>query len=98
MVYSLTDKLKFAENPQIEIKGKLITVKSEAETAIKLLDILNREGELEASLKATEVLFSEKDRKTISAMKLNMEDYTTLITTAIDLCLGNDPDEDKESE
>ena len=98
MIYSLTDKLSFDENPQIEIKGKTITVKAEAETALRLLDMLDKEGELSATVKALDILFSAKDRKVISDMKLSMHDYTTLISTAIDLCLGNDPDADKESE
>ena len=39
MLYSLTDKLSFNDDPQVEIKGKIITVKSDAETVLKLLDI-----------------------------------------------------------
>ena len=98
MVYSLTEKLNFEEDPQIQIKDKIITVKSDAETALKLVDILDREGEMRASLEATELLFSARDRKIISGLNLNMTDYSTLLRTAISLCLGNDPDEDSESE
>lgn len=98
MVYSLTEKLNFEESPQIEIKNKKITVKSDAETALKLVDVLDREGEMQASIKATKLLFSEKDQKIISDLKLNMHDYSILLRTAIALCLGNDPDEDSDSE
>lgn len=98
MVYSLTEKLNFEESPQIEIKNKKITVKSDAETALKLVDVLDREGEMQASIKATKLLFSEKDQKIISDLKLNMRDYSILLRTAIALCLGNDPDEDSDSE
>ena len=98
MVYSLTEKLNFEDNPQIQIKDKKITVKSDAETALKLVDVLDREGEMQASIKATKLLFSEKDQKIISDLKLNMRDYSILLKTAIALCLGNDPDEDLDSE
>lgn len=94
MLYSLTDKLNFEDSPQIQIKDKIITVKDDAETALQLIDILDKEGEMQASLKASELLFSAKDLKTISGLKLNMRDYSVFLRTAIALCLGNDPDED----
>ena len=97
MVYSLTDKLKFDENPKIEIKGKTITVNAQAETALKLLDLLESKGEMKATLEAPSILFSEKDAKYISSLKLNMNDYATLISVAMDLCMGVDPD-DKSGE
>ena len=98
MVYSLTEKLNFEDNPQIQIKDKTITVKADAETALKLVDVLDREGEMRASIKASELLFSPRDQKTISGLGLNMRDYSVLLRTAIALCLGNDPDEDSDSE
>ena len=98
MVYSLTDKLEFAENPQIQIKDKVITVKAEAETAFKLMDVLEKEGEMQASIEASKLLFSDKDRKVISSLKLSMPDYIKLLSTAMSLCLGEDPDEEKSGE
>lgn len=98
MVYSLTDKLKFAENPQIEVKGKLLTINADAETVLKLFDLHEKEGDFMATLKAVEFLFSEKDRKTIKNLKLSMEDYTTLVSTAMSLAMGEDPDADEDSE
>ena len=98
MVYSLTDKMKFEENPQIEIKGKKITVKAEAETALMLFDLLENEGEMKATLKAADLLFSEKDKKYVESLKLSMSDYALLLRTAMDLCLGNDPDAEDDSE
>ena len=98
MVYSLTEKLNFEEDPQIKIKDKVITVKSDAETALKLVDVLDREGEMRASIEAADLLFSPRDRKTITGLSLNMRDYSVLLRTAIALCLGNDPDEDSDSE
>lgn len=96
MLYSLTEKLSFEENPKIQIKDSIITVKAEAETALKLMDLLDKEGEVQASLKAPELLFSEKDRKTIAGLKLSMSDYAILLSTAMSLCLGEDPDDKSE--
>ena len=98
MVYSLTDKLHFSEDPQIEIKGKTITVKSDAETVLELMDIITNKGELAASTAAFGLLFSEKDQKTIKALKLKVDDYVLLMETALTLALGNDPDENLQGE
>ena len=95
MIYSLTDKLTFAENPKIQIKDKLITVKAEAETALKVFDVLSKEDEATAILKCYEIIFSDKDRKAIKSMGLSMEDFITLMKTAVALCIGEDPDAEK---
>lgn len=92
MLYSLTEKLKFADDPQIEIKGKVITIKSDAETVLTLLDLLQTEGEIEGMRKAMDLLLSDKDIKTVKSLKLKTVDFLKLMETAIDLALGNDPD------
>ena len=98
MLYSLTDKLKFEENPQIEIKDTVVTVQADAETVLKLMDIVNRKGEVEGALEAVKLLFSEKDRKALDKLNLSMGDYTTVISTAMQLAVGSDPDEATEEE
>jgi hypothetical protein len=98
MLYSLTDKLKFNDDPQIEIKDKVISVKSDAETVLALMDAIRTQGEIEGMATTFDILFSEKDKKTIKAMKLKTVDYMKLMEVAIDLALGNDPDEKKSGE
>lgn len=98
MLYSLTDKLQFGENPQIEIKGKLLTVKADAKTVLKLMDVVTNKGETEGALEACDLLFSEKDKKTIDSFKLSMQDYITLVSTAIQLAVGEDPDAEPSGE
>lgn len=96
MIYSLTDKLKFAEDPQIEIKGKVITVKSDAETVLKLLDIVQNESAYNGAVSAVDLLLSEKDKKTLKSLNLNIADYMKFTEAMVDLALGNDPDARKE--
>ena len=98
MIYSLTDKLKFEENPKIEIEGTILTVNSDAETVLKLMDIVNTKGEVEGALEAVNLLFSPKDRKELTSLKLSMADYTTVISTAMQLAVGQDPDEEQTEE
>lgn len=93
MRYNLTDKLNFDDAPEIEIKGKIITVKADAVTVLKVMGIVEEVGEVEAMVKARDLLFSEKDLKVIDKLNLNMADYITLMQTALSLALGEDPDE-----
>lgn len=98
MIYSLTDKLNFDENPKIEIKDKTLEVKADAETVLSLMDVIqNSDSEMQATLDAANLLFSEEDVKIIKALKLGFKDYVTLITTAINLAIGEDPDAEENS-
>ena len=98
MIYSLTDKLKFDDNPQIEIKGKVLTVKSDAMTVLKLMDIVETDGEIAGAVKAADLLFSAKDRKVLDSLGLSMEDFSTVLSTAMQLAVGEDPDEEAPEE
>lgn len=97
MTYNLTEKLKFESNPEIEIKGKKIEVKADAETVLELLGLLQTKGELGATKDAFGLLFSDKDQKAIRAMKLSFTDYSTLLEVAVSLALGEDPDEPSDN-
>ena len=94
MLYSLTDKLKFDDAPQIEINGTVLTVKSDAETILKLMDVVNTKGEVEGALEAVNLLFAPKDKKALEALHLSMNDYITVISTAMQLAVGEDPEEE----
>ena len=94
MIYNLTDKLNFEDNPKIKIKDKTLEVKADAETVLSLVSLLQEKGETQATLEAANLLFTEKDKKIIKSLKLGFQDYMTLISTAISLALGEDPDEE----
>lgn len=95
MIYSLTDKLNFEDNPVIKIKDKKVVVQADAETVLSLVDALQEKGEMQATLEAANLLFTEKDKKIIKSLKLGFQDYMTLISTAISLALGEDPDKEE---
>ena len=96
MIYSLTEKLNFEDNPVLEIKGKKIEVKADAETVLALMDAVQQKGEAQTATDALDLLFTEKDKKTIKNLKLSFKDYMKVINTAVSLALGEDPDEEKE--
>ena len=94
MKYSLKDKLEFGANPKLEITDDVtVTVKADAVTILKLMDAVNKKGEMEGALEAGNLLFSAKDRKAIDALGLSMQDYITVISTAMQLAVGENPDE-----
>ena len=95
MLYSLTDKLKFAEKPKIEIKGKTFAVDNSAKTVLEIMDIVTTQGEIAGARSSLDLLFNAKDRKEIEKLNLTIEDYVKLASVAMDLALGNDPDAEK---
>lgn len=98
MAYSLTDKLTFEKNPQIEVNGIILTVNADAKTVLKVMDVVEKLDEIQAGIKAAELLFSKKDRDKIDSLNLNMKDYGTLIGTAMQLAVGENPDEEAEKQ
>ncbi len=95
-VIDITDKLSFDENPKLKIKGIVVTVNADAETMLKIMGAFGNESEMQASLKAYDLMFSEKDRKKINGLKLPARSLMTLIQEAMNLVMGeDDPGEDQ---
>lgn len=93
MLYNMTEKLALSEDPMLQIKDQVLTINSDAENVLKLMEILSNEGEIEAALDIEKLLFSEADREKIRRLKLKINDYITMIQIATSLALGEDPDE-----
>lgn len=93
MLYNMTEKLALTEDPQLQVKDQVLTINSDAENVLKLMEIVSSSGEIEAALEIEKLLFNEADRKKIKKLKLKINDYITLVQTATALALGEDPDE-----
>jgi len=98
MKYDLTNKLAFDSDPVMTIKDIELTVGSDAETVLMVMDILENEGEIAAVKKCVPMLFNEEDQKKIKDLGLKMKDYSTLVITAVTLAMGEDPDEEEAGE
>lgn len=98
MIYNMTEKLKFDSDPVLTIKDTELTIKSEAETVLQLLDIVSAKGELAAARACMELLLSPDDQKKLKALHLSTRDYVEVMSTAMSLALGEDPDEDIQGE
>ena len=98
MVYDLTDKLRFDEDPVLVIRGTRLTVRSDAEIVLRLMDALREQGEAGGAREAAELLLSPADRKKLSARGLKMDDYLAVLRAAVQLALGADPEDDPPGE
>lgn len=98
MVYDLTDKLRFDEDPVLVIRGTRLTVRSDAEIVLRLMDALREKGEDAGAREAAELLLSPADRKKLSALGLKMDDYLAVLRAAVQLALGADPEDDAPGE
>lgn len=92
MKYNLTEKLRFDEDPVLVIRDTELTVKSDAEIVLKMLDVLATKGEHAAAREVIELLLSEKDRKKLAALRLKIRDYSAVVRAAVALATGNDPE------
>lgn len=98
MKYNLTEKMKFDQDPVITIKDIEVSVKSDAETVLELLDVIENKGEMAALSQCLDLLFSPADQKKIKRLGLKMDDFVLLIQTATALAVGEDPDEEESEQ
>ena len=92
-VIDITDKLNFEDKPILRIKDKDITVNDEAVNVLQLMQLLGSDMENPENIsKACNLLFSEKDMKTIQKMGLNFRSFGTVIQEAMSLVTGVDVD------
>lgn len=98
MKYDLTNKLAFDSDPVMTVKDIELTVDSDAETVLMVMEILENEGEIAAVRKCVPMLFSEEDQEKIKNLKLKMKDYSELVITAVSLAMGEDPDKEEAGE
>lgn len=89
-VVDITEKLSFDENPKLIIKDREYEVNADAETILKVMGLMGDGHNVrpDAVREVYELLFKEKDRKTISGMKLLFKDFQQVIMSAIDLATG----------
>lgn len=97
MIYDLTDKLKFEENPVIRIKDKDIEVNADATTLLKMMQISDKDTQ-ESVLEMYELIFAPKERKKIESLNPSVPDFLAIIQTAMSLIQGEDPDKTLEEE
>ena len=96
MIYDATAKLKFNEDPVLKVKDVELTVRSDADVLLQLMDVMQNKSEIEGAREALNLLFSAADYKKLQKLHLKMDDFMEVVRLAISLALGEDPDEEPE--
>lgn len=94
MKYDITDKLKFDADPVIKVRDMEITINSDAENVLQILDILQNESEYAAMRKCMPILLDKENQEKLRSLKLKTGDYMEVLQVAVSLALGEDPDEE----
>lgn len=94
MRYDLTEKLRFGADPKLVIRGTELTIRSDAESVLKLMDLMSEKGEVVGAREAMALLLSAADRKKLAALDLKLPDWLEVLKAAIALAMGADPEEE----
>lgn len=86
----ITDKLTFDQNPALIIRGQELEVNADAPTMLKVMSLINGEGDdIEQIEAAYKLVFTEESRKIVEEMKLNVPDWMILVQEAMALITGD---------
>lgn len=91
-IIDITDKLNFDEKPKLKIKDKKIEVNDRAITMLKVLPKFENPTNKDL-LEIFKLMFDEKAQKEIEKMNLNLEDFSQVIMSAVELVAGTVEDE-----
>lgn len=88
-VIDITEKLNFEEKPQIKIKDTVLTVNNEAVAFLKILPKMQNDGITSESIDdICKALFEPSEIEKIEKLKLDIHDFMTVITSAVQLVTG----------
>lgn len=86
----ITDKLTFDQNPALIIRGQELEVNADAPTMLKVMSLINGEGDdIEQIEAAYKLVFTEESRKIVEEMKLSVPDWMILVHEAMALITGD---------
>lgn len=89
-VVDITEKLSFDENPRLKIRDVEVEVNADAETMLKIMGEFTNKNEMQASLGAFDLMFSEKEKKKILKQKPAAKDLMEIIQCAMNLIMGEE--------
>lgn len=93
-IIDITDKLNFEEKPKFKVKGVEFEANNDAVTIIKVTALLEDEGDL---LKAYDLPFDKENQEIIESMKLNMNDFMSLVFEVATSVVNGDEEPEGET-
>lgn len=94
-IIDITDKLNFEENPKIKVKDVELEVNASAENIVKVMALASDNTNIKNIVKMCDFIFTESSKKKLDSLKLNFQDFTSVVNIALKTAIGND--EEKNS-
>ena len=91
-IIDITDKLNFEEKPIIKVKDVEIKANNDAVTMLKVIALFDNDGKgmsVKNVLNIYNLLFDEENQQKIESLKLNFEDFSTLVVNAAQAVINN---------
>ena len=88
-VLDITDRLTFDGNPSLKIRDKVLEVNADAPTMLKVMNFMqNGNVRNDQVMEAYNLVFPEESQKAIEEMKLSINDWMTVVQSAMELITG----------
>lgn len=87
----LTGKLGMDGKPTISIGGTVLEVQNGAREVLRIMEMVGDDGDMSPAdmLKAEEILLGKEGSRELGKLALSFADYTTVLTTALELAAGS---------
>lgn len=90
----ITDKLNFEEKPSVRVKNVDLAINNDAVSMLKVAALFeDGNGKSKDVIEMYHLLFDESEREKIEKLKLNMHDFSTLISESAKIATGDLTDE-----
>lgn len=88
-VLDITDKLKTQEQPVLKVKGVEMPVNDDAITFLTVMELMESGNpSVMDIMQASKAIFGEDGFEKLSSLNLNLDNFMTVITEAMDLVTG----------
>lgn len=90
----ITDKLNFEEKPIVKVKDTELVINNDAVSMLKVAALFeDGNGKSKDVITMYHLLFEESERAKIDALKLNMHDFSAIISESAKIATGDLTDE-----
>lgn len=94
----ITEKLTFAPPPVLVVKGRELTVRNDAATILKVMEVVSGGASFTALSKCFSLLFDESAMTVLEALRLNISDFQSLVEEAMKLATGTEEEAPGETQ
>ena len=99
-IIDITDKLNFEEKPIIKVKDVEIKANNDAVTMLKVIALFDNDGKgmsVKNVLDIYNLLFDKENQQKIEGLKLNFEDFSTLVVNAAQAVINDNEEPEGET-